>query len=289
MLVLIPDSLPCSEKADLIDNVNKRKPKGSKQDKLYQFFHEENLRHQLTQKSWKILNSIQKLKDGTVSDAKKQVEQASKAVKDAEEIVDKTNELIEFAKDQKSDLEAPDEEFSNQSYGENHLEESEKQLDPKEKEKRKETMDKVTNRLESLEVRKEQEEVKVKEAVEKLKKAQKKLDDANQRMEAKQSEFIEHIGEECGEKAQFISNHKQAKYRVQFDVGGAVDWTYAYAYGPVGDLPMHTCFLLGLVDLGKKVIDKYYMYTGQECISLPYIDDTKAWKVRCTLQPKHAT
>lgn len=52
---------------------------------------------------------------------------------------------------------------------------------------------------------------------------------------------------------------------------------YAYAYGPVGDLPMHTCFLLGLKDLGLKVIEEFH--DTPEKINLLYIDDTLAWQV----------
>lgn len=53
---------------------------------------------------------------------------------------------------------------------------------------------------------------------------------------------------------------------------------YAYAYGPVGDLPMHACFLLGLKDVGLRVIKEFH--DTAEKISLEYIDDTLAWQVK---------
>jgi hypothetical protein len=53
---------------------------------------------------------------------------------------------------------------------------------------------------------------------------------------------------------------------------------YAYAYGPVGDLPVHACFLLGLKDIGMEIIERFY--NDSQAVSLPYIDDTKFWRVR---------
>lgn len=57
---------------------------------------------------------------------------------------------------------------------------------------------------------------------------------------------------------------------------------YAYAYGPVGDLPMHACFLLGLKDVGLRVIKEFH--DTAEKISLEYIDDTLAWQVKHSSQ-----
>eukprot|EP00282_Hemiselmis_andersenii_P041327 CAMPEP_0172068896 /NCGR_PEP_ID=MMETSP1043-20130122/12452_1 /TAXON_ID=464988 /ORGANISM="Hemiselmis andersenii, Strain CCMP441" /LENGTH=668 /DNA_ID=CAMNT_0012729179 /DNA_START=9 /DNA_END=2012 /DNA_ORIENTATION=- len=59
------------------------------------------------------------------------------------------------------------------------------------------------------------------------------------------------------------------------DPKAPLDFKYAYAYGPVGDLPMHTCFLLGLKDLGMDIIKTFY--NSPSLISLPYTDDTKFW------------
>jgi hypothetical protein len=53
---------------------------------------------------------------------------------------------------------------------------------------------------------------------------------------------------------------------------------YAYVYGPVGDLPVHTCFLLGLKNLGTQIIKRFY--NSPTAVSLPYIDDTQFWRVR---------
>jgi ankyrin repeat protein len=47
--------------------------------------------------------------------------------------------------------------------------------------------------------------------------------------------------------------------------------------GPVGDSPIHDCFLLGLHDLGKKIISKYY--GTPRLISVPYRNDLLPWRI----------
>jgi ankyrin repeat protein len=46
--------------------------------------------------------------------------------------------------------------------------------------------------------------------------------------------------------------------------------------GPVGDSPIHDCFLLGLHDFGKKIISKYY--GTSHLISVPYRNDLLPWR-----------
>ena len=46
--------------------------------------------------------------------------------------------------------------------------------------------------------------------------------------------------------------------------------------GPVGDSPIHCCFLLGLCDLGKELISKFY--SSPELLSLPYKNDLEPWR-----------
>ena len=46
--------------------------------------------------------------------------------------------------------------------------------------------------------------------------------------------------------------------------------------GPVGDSPIHGCFLLGLHDLGFELIDEFYSTPG--LLSTPYRNDLKADK-----------
>jgi ankyrin repeat protein len=46
--------------------------------------------------------------------------------------------------------------------------------------------------------------------------------------------------------------------------------------GPVGDNPIHDCFLLGLHDLGKQIIARYY--GTSHLISVPYRNDLLPWR-----------
>ena len=46
--------------------------------------------------------------------------------------------------------------------------------------------------------------------------------------------------------------------------------------GPVGDSPIHCCFLLGLCDLGKELISEFY--SSPELLSLPYKNDLEPWR-----------
>jgi hypothetical protein len=46
--------------------------------------------------------------------------------------------------------------------------------------------------------------------------------------------------------------------------------------GPVGDSPIHDCFLLGLMDIGKKLIEKYY--SSPELLSVSYKNDLDPWR-----------
>jgi hypothetical protein len=48
--------------------------------------------------------------------------------------------------------------------------------------------------------------------------------------------------------------------------------------GPVGDLPIHDCFLLDLTEFGEKVIDKYF--DSPQLLSLPYTNDLDPWRDR---------
>jgi hypothetical protein len=48
--------------------------------------------------------------------------------------------------------------------------------------------------------------------------------------------------------------------------------------GPVGDLPIHDCFLLDLTDFGKKVIERFF--NTSQLLSLPYTNDLDPWRER---------
>jgi hypothetical protein len=48
--------------------------------------------------------------------------------------------------------------------------------------------------------------------------------------------------------------------------------------GPVGDLPIHVCFLLDLTEFGEKLIDKFF--NSPKLLSLPYTNDLDAWRDR---------
>ncbi len=46
--------------------------------------------------------------------------------------------------------------------------------------------------------------------------------------------------------------------------------------GPVGDSPLHTCFLFGLKQLGMKIVTEYY--NTPELLSVPYFNDLDPWR-----------
>jgi hypothetical protein len=55
--------------------------------------------------------------------------------------------------------------------------------------------------------------------------------------------------------------------------------------GPVGELPMHTCFLFGFDELGKEIVEKYYSAWEDPApedalpnINTPYRSDLAFWK-----------
>jgi len=51
-----------------------------------------------------------------------------------------------------------------------------------------------------------------------------------------------------------------------------------FSPGPVGDLPIHDCFLLDLTDFGERVIDTYF--DSPQLLSLPYSNDLDPWRDR---------
>jgi hypothetical protein len=51
---------------------------------------------------------------------------------------------------------------------------------------------------------------------------------------------------------------------------------FPFAFGPVGDSPLHCCFLLGLHDLGFEIIELYYK--NPELLSIPYENDLDQWR-----------
>ena len=55
-------------------------------------------------------------------------------------------------------------------------------------------------------------------------------------------------------------------------------WGCKFLPGPVGDLPLHDCFLLDLKDMGKQIAEKYF--NTPELLSLPYSNDLDVWRKR---------
>ena len=60
---------------------------------------------------------------------------------------------------------------------------------------------------------------------------------------------------------------------------------YAYLHGPVGELPVHNCLLLRLVDLTKRLVDKMHTpdrlsanYNSKHDVNMPYVNDFDVWK-----------
>ena len=51
---------------------------------------------------------------------------------------------------------------------------------------------------------------------------------------------------------------------------------HPFVCGPMGESPIHTCFLLGLKEFGYKVIERFY--TTPEAISVGYKSDLELWK-----------
>lgn len=50
--------------------------------------------------------------------------------------------------------------------------------------------------------------------------------------------------------------------------------------GPVGDFPLHACFLLHLEEIGKEIVDKFYSFPhgGEMNINIPYSSDLDVWR-----------
>jgi hypothetical protein len=68
---------------------------------------------------------------------------------------------------------------------------------------------------------------------------------------------------------------------------------FAHLPGPVGDLPVHNCLLLGLKDLTKKLVDELHSPSVQHVdplhdVNTPFKSDLEAWKkmkILCTGHP----
>ena len=56
---------------------------------------------------------------------------------------------------------------------------------------------------------------------------------------------------------------------------GALEAKQPFIPGPVGESPVHTCFLLGLKDLGKRVVERFY--GTPELLSEGYASDLAPW------------
>lgn len=55
--------------------------------------------------------------------------------------------------------------------------------------------------------------------------------------------------------------------------------------GPVGDFPMHACFLLHLEEIGQEIVDKFYSdKDGEIHINTPYSSDLTVWEKLGVLQ-----
>jgi hypothetical protein len=243
-----------TSKKKVVDTLGK---KPSDPRKLYHFLHVENQRIQLQQKTWKLLEEIL---------------QQDKKKREAEADVDKAkNQLEAFQRDEEAEKEVK-----------KYVEEQE--CKPGEEKKREEDKINCEKRWkETLEIVRECEKDRDSK-VDKLEKEENKL----KKMEEK---FMDHMKSDVPNEKNIRNEAKREereKFFCRFSLPSPErdgkeecmqSWKYAYAYGAVGDLPMHTCFLLGLVDLGMKVIDDLFMYEGFDLISLPYIDDTEAWKV----------
>lgn len=69
---------------------------------------------------------------------------------------------------------------------------------------------------------------------------------------------------------------------------------FAYLPGPVGDLPVHNCLLLGLQDLTKKLVDELHSPSVQHVylqgihdVNTPFKSDLDAWKEMQILRTVH--
>lgn len=80
-----------------------------------------------------------------------------------------------------------------------------------------------------------------------------------------------YIEERCNQIVQFLLHQQDDGRRIH---GPGHDWMRVP--DPAGALPIHSCFLLGVPHLGKKLIERFY--NSPELLSLPYMSDFEVWK-----------
>jgi ankyrin repeat protein len=72
------------------------------------------------------------------------------------------------------------------------------------------------------------------------------------------------------------SNEAQERGSVCLAAETSLDDRLPFPPGPVGESPLHTCFLLGLRRLGIEIINRYY--DTPELVSTPYLNDLDPWR-----------
>ena len=272
---------PNPKNPKVVDTLNK---KPSDPRKLYHFLHVENQRIQLQQKTWKLLIEILQ-QDKKKREAEADFDKAKNQLEVIQRDEEAEKEVLEYVKTQEC------------KQGEEEKREADKKNCEKRWKETREIVEECKKDLKSKKRKLEAEEKALKDMEEKfmehmetdvpndtIRSEEEKREADKKNGEKRWKETREIVGEcekDLESKKRKIREERE-KFFCQFSDGKEEcmqSWKYAYAYGAVGDLPMHTCFLLGLVDLGKKVIDKLFMVEGFDLISLPYIDDTEAWKV----------
>jgi hypothetical protein len=75
-----------------------------------------------------------------------------------------------------------------------------------------------------------------------------------------------------------VEQLKEDKEKLESKLFSILDQQFreGFSPGPVGDLPIHDCFLLDLTDIGLKVIEKYF--NEPDKLSLPYTNDLSPWR-----------
>jgi hypothetical protein len=71
-------------------------------------------------------------------------------------------------------------------------------------------------------------------------------------------------------------NEYFVEIRRQFECYHRLATDQPFPTGPVGESPVHDCFLFGLMEVGKKLIDMYY--TTPELLSVRYLNDLDPWR-----------
>jgi hypothetical protein len=94
-------------------------------------------------------------------------------------------------------------------------------------------------------------------------------------LSAKLESHVERLKEEKKEYKEKLFSILEKQFRKGFCLKGQN--REGFSPGPVGDLPIHDCYLLDLTDIGLEVIEKYFH--EPDTLSLPYTNDLSPWRV----------